>query len=115
MDEPANYPNLSVKSGARGRADVSDSSNAFHPETDGQTERVNAGVEQSSGLGTSVSASLGKKQDFSLSMFCCLLLRFFVHDNIAFRKVDSEHFKAMLTYLEGRLERYIRSRFSARR
>jgi hypothetical protein len=48
-------------------------------------------------------------------MFRSLLLQLFVHDNIAFRKVDSEHFKTMLTYLEGRLERYIGLRFSVRR
>jgi hypothetical protein len=69
-----------------------------------------------SGLGTNISTSLGKqKNDFSLSVFRGLLLKYFVHDNIAFRKVDSEHFKAMLTYLEGRLEGNIGSRFSVRR
>jgi hypothetical protein len=71
--------------------------------------------EEPSGLGTRVSTSLRKQQDFSLSVFRGLLLQFFVHDNIAFRKVDSKHFKAMLTYLEGRLEGNIGSRFSVRR
>ena len=58
---------------------------------------------------------LENKKMILVSVFRGLLLKYFVHDNIAFRKVDSEHFKAMLTYLEGRLEGNIGSRFSVRR
>lgn len=60
-------------------------------------------------------ASLRRTQEFCLSMFRALLLRWIIHDNIAFRAVDSEHFRALLIYLEGRLEGNIGSRRSVRR
>ncbi|KAN0081843.1 Ribonuclease H-like domain containing protein [Elaphomyces granulatus] len=50
-----------------------------------------------------------------LSVFRALLLGWIVNDNIAFRKVDSKNFQALLIYLEGRLEGNIGSRFSVRR
>ena len=63
----------------------------------------------------STVASLQKNLEFCLSVFRALLLRWIIHDNIAFRTVDSEHFKALLIYLEDRLEGNIGSRRSVRR
>ncbi|OXV09396.1 hypothetical protein Egran_02841 [Elaphomyces granulatus] len=71
--------------------------------------------EEPSGLSTTALASLRNNQDFSLSVFRGLLLGWIVNDNIAFRKVDSKNFQALLVYLEGRLEGKIGSRFSVRR
>src|SRR6266536_1487926 len=58
----------------------------------------------------STVASLRKNQDLSLSVFRALLLQWIIHDNIAFRTIDSEHFKALLIYLEDRLKGNIGSR-----
>ncbi|OXV08904.1 hypothetical protein Egran_03333 [Elaphomyces granulatus] len=60
-------------------------------------------------------ASLQNDQDFSLSVFRALLLRWIVNDNIAFRKVDNKNIQALLIYLEWRLEGNIASRFPIRR
>jgi hypothetical protein len=64
---------------------------------------------------TSALSSLERGRDLSLSVFRTLLLQWIVHDNVAFNTVDSERFKALLTYLEGSLEGNIGSRRSVRR
>ncbi|KAN0070107.1 hypothetical protein V8E54_011688 [Elaphomyces granulatus] len=60
-------------------------------------------------------ASLRNDQDFSLSVFRALLLRWIVNDNIAVRKVDNKNIQALLIYLEWRLEGNVGSRFPIRR
>src|SRR6267378_6751424 len=72
-------------------------------------------IEEPSGLSTMALASLRNEQDFSLSVFRALLLRWIVNDNIAFRKVDCKIFQTLLIYLKGRLEGNIGSRISVRR
>ena len=70
-------------------------------------------IERSTSEGT--RAPLQENQVLNLSVFRNLVLQWIVYDNIAFRTVESKHFRAILTYLEGRLEGNIGSRRSVKR
>ena len=62
----------------------------------------------------SPATSLREHNDLNLSAFRSLL-RWVVHDNISFRKVESEHFQALLVYIDTRLKGQIGTRRSIRR
>lgn len=60
-------------------------------------------------------AHLRRNEGLDLSVFRSLLLNWVIHDNISFRAVESQHFNALLVYLEGSLEGKIGSRRSVKR
>ena len=76
-------------------------------------------TETTSSAGTvskvSSATSLQRHENFDFEVFKSLLLRWIVHDNIAFRQVESEHFRTLIIYLESHLSGNIPTRQTVKR